>query len=712
MTQITQELTQNAMRQGIVLQSGKTKKPADTNVVYAAVIEMANLGYCVAPEQLQSFNTTMLKDMINNARIIVGADRNMVPVYPGFPKQVQELSTMTLLVEQILHYWSAGTLIPDYPNIVRDAISIEDIANITPKTLEVKSVSEASTFFVKELTQRKIALSDSEQEILRGAVKAVHMTLDEAVDLAKNSSQGENIQTFVKAFADRYAKTYSVNQLVQAFAPVAHTSDELLRIVLSLATTKKESVFDTSYDNAVIFLMDKYANTVNMVNVNRASRRAVMARLGELSRGYYADRVVGHRNLWRRVMRMIHPYSIKMTDDTKRVADIIHENVEYKTFNSSVEEALAKKDAYTAATLLAENQVGNFLRRLVSLMRLATSKGDQNRIVELLGEYAHKVRLSTLISSYNAVLSTNNERSRVIKVAGLNNAVVEKKDYDKVDDVFVAAVADALRDALRKKLANAPAPVGAVGAGSDMAMPLMKRDASSADKSMDRGEKIAVAGKGTTVRMFNHWRNNQHSAGYIDTGAVVLDNDFNKLDVITWNTWAGGRDWATYSGDKLVGPGDEAVEYIDVNIPALRKTYVNAQWIVMTLISYSNFPLDEVDVIAGAMLRNKPNSGEVFDARTLASAYKPSTSSLNSVPLAVNILTGEMVWLDSSDGAVRAGASASDMSSVGDVLYDEIVRPRLSMGELAILWAEAHGVADKIDIDQDVDKKALMNLLD
>src|SRR5699024_4878631 len=115
------------------------------------------------------------------------------------------------------------------------------------------------------------------------------------------------------------------------------------------------------------------------------------------------------------------------------------------------------------------------------------------------------------------------------------------------------------------------------------------------------------------------------------------------------------------------------------------------------------------DMIAGTMLRSKPDSGEPFDARTVTTAFTPTTSALQSVPLAVDLKTGKMLWLDSSSGSTDECVSAADDTSVGSVVYDEVARPRLKMGELATLWAQAHNVDTSDDV---VDRDAVLALLD
>src|SRR5690625_5762994 len=109
---------------------------------------------------------------------------------------------------------------------------------------------------------------------------------------------------------------------------------------------------------------------------------------------------------------------------------------------------------------------------------------------------------------------------------------------------------------------------------------------------------------------------------------------------------------------------------------ALKENYPKARWVAMTLQSWSGISFTDVDMIAGTMLRSKPDSGEPFDARTVTTAFRPTTSALQAVPLAVNLKTGEMLWLDSSSGSTERGVSAADRKST-----------RLNSSHVAISYA-------------------------
>lgn len=721
MSKITAEFRLAALRRGMLVTS--TRGASTDAVAFAGAIELANLGFVVDPSALRTVSTEAITDTIKQARKIMGADRDMTPIYPGFPKQVQELSTMTLLVEQILHYWSGGALLPDYPAIVRDGLAIEDMLR-NARTLRVVGAAAAARELITDLVSNPVAISVDDKALLLSALTLQKPSLVLVAETVKNSRNGENVQSFIAAV--NKVGGFSRDELALAVIPVVSNSDVLLRVMLALFTScapiTKGGVLDVekdmpstserkrieNYTLAVNNLADRHARAVYMLNVPRPVRRAVVEKLGKVSSDYKADSLVGRQMLWRKVMTAVHAYDFALSDAQKRAADIIHSNVDYKTLNSLIEDAMARRDVATAVELLAENQPGNLLRRLVSLLRLVKSTKDAKSLAKAVRKVGSQSNVTTLISAYNGVLGANDNSARVTRVAGLNNTMVNRADVVKVEEEHLDLVRKSLKKALRDCLAKKAAPVGPVPVKSTMAVPLVRRDAATTDREMERGADFAVAGEGDTLRIFSHWNNNQNSSGYMDIGLVILDSNFENLAVLTWNSWSAHRDLGTYSGDKLVYPGNSAAEYFDLQLAKVRAKYPNAIYAAMTIQSYTGWPTSRVDIIAGAMLRSKPDSGEVFDARSVATAFKPTTDSTQSVPFAVDLRSGKMVWIDSSNGSTASGTSSTSDNSIGSIVYDELERPRLTLGELATLWAKAHGAET---VDEPVNQKELAKLL-
>lgn len=754
-TKITDEFRLAALRRGMIVTS--TRSATSAEAAFAAAIEFANLGFIVSPEHLRGrMSDDEISRVLKQARSIVGADRDMTPIYPGFPAQVQELSTTTLLMEQILHYWTAGALLPDYPATVRDGLPIKDMLR-NARELKVINAWAAASEITKTLTSSPVALSQDDKNLLLYAVKLSDPNLEEIAEPIWDARNGENIQSYVSAV--RQASIGTPEDIAKTLIPLVSNTDALLRVVLTLFTVpapvNKAKVLDavspsvndrirleyvqddvdsairsvrrvdadgyaqavlsakekTRLDNytlAVNTLADRHARAVRMSKVPREVRRYIIERLGKLSDGYKADSVVGRQTLWRKVMTAVHPYDFNLSVEQKRIVDIIHSNVPYQTLNSLIEETLNDKDAIKAVALLAVHQPGNLLRRLVSILRLIKTEKDAKILAKTVKAVCAKSPLTTLISAYNGVIAANDDSARVTRVAGINNTMVARADVVKVDEAYVTLLCKALKKAIKTNLAGKTAPVGPVGVKSAMAVPLVRRDAATTDRQMERGADFAVAGKGDTLRIFSHWNNNQSRDGYMDIGLVILDDKFDNLAVLTWNSWAQHRDLGTYSGDKLVYPGDSAAEYFDLELKKVRKKFPTAIYAAMTIQSYTGWPTSKVDIIAGAMLRSAPDAGEVFDARSVATAFKPTTDSTQSVPFAVDLRSGKMIWIDSSNGSTAANVSSTNDNTIGSIVYDELERPRLTLGELAKLWAKAHGVET---VNEPVDQKELLKLL-
>jgi hypothetical protein len=703
MGDITKDYRQAALRHGVVIRS-RAKDTSD-ELVYAAVLEMANYGYRVSPDDLRGMSTSALTNMLSDARAIKGADRDMTPVYPGFPKQVQELDTLTLLIEQIMHYWTAGAFLPDHPTVVREGLPLEDIlANV--QEVAVMEAGPAACHFITTLTSRGVALSEAERALLHGSVAVAHPDIEMVKSAIREARNGENIQVLINALLSE--GVLGENDVVTNFSADMRNVDQLLRLLLSamgtpLAAYESEAV--RARDN----LSDKDAFSLQMASLSRPARRAVMHALGELTDGFYADRLVLRNRLWRRVMRSVHPYSqIALTDKARRAADVIHGNIEYRTLDSLVESALNDGDVSTVIALLSENRPGELLSRCTELLRASGTRSAAKELATAVESAATGTPVSTMIRAFNGIIAANFDGVRVVREAGRNNHLLNVKRAE-VKQSHIDLVSGAVLSALRVALAKSAVPNGTVGVLSDMAVPLVRRDLSNTDRVVDRGSRWTPSGSGRTLRVFSHWTNTHTIPGYLDVGVALLDEDFTHLATTTWNSWSNCRDWSTYSGDKFVYPGKSAVEFFDINLDAVCKQFPSAKLAVMTVQSYSGIPLSKVDMVAGTMLRSNANKGGSFDARTVTSAFAPTTDALQALPLAFDLDTNEMVWLDASSGSVQTGVSAAQDYAIGPVVRDELSRPRLTMGELAALWADAHGVKT---VDSAVDRDAVLALLD
>lgn len=724
MAQPTASFRQAALRRGALIRYD-SESPASEQIALAALVEFANLGFIAELDGLKELSTEALSESLSEARKVIGADRAMDPIYPGFPEQVEALPTLTLLVEQILHYWSGGTLLPDYPQIARAGLPIEDMLR-NPRLLKVHPAMDYARLLIDSLVGNPVAISPDDRVLLREligfyytrrAVLSTTDTLSAMRALINRSSNGENVQLYVKGLLEVFSKPRKNPRSgmfldADTIAGIAISSvrnlDQLLRIVLVGYSEPSAPKWVENYERAVGSLSNNNARAVRYRNIPRRHRRTIADKLGALSAGFKADSLVSRRDLWRGVIRTAHVFELKLSPESKRAADIIADNTEHRTMNSIVEDALENRDVATAAALLADHRPGDLLRRIVAMLRLTDSQEAADALAEAVLKSGSRASLTTLISAYNGVLGANDEHARVTRVAGLNNKLQDRSEIVKVNSKFQASLLGAIDGAIIAALAKKAAPSGPVAISSDVPVPLVVRDGSSADRTLDRGTEVTPVGDGDILRIFSHWRNNQRDSGYMDIGAVVLDGDFKRIAVSTWDSYSEHRSWSTYSGDKHVSPGDEAAEFFDLKLDILAEEFPTAAWVAMTVQSWSGWPIESVDFVAGAMLRSEAQAGEVFDARAVATTFKPTVKSTQAVPFAVNLEKRQILWLDSSNGSTDATQSASADDTVGSVVYDELARPRLTLGQLAALWAQAHGVQT---VNEPADRDLVIGLL-
>lgn len=90
-------------------------------MVGAILKNVQSLGFTFARDVLEilfHYNRAELesfyRDLIPELKKLVGADVQYNPMYPNFPQQVMEASDVELFINAIVHYWSFGTLLPQY----------------------------------------------------------------------------------------------------------------------------------------------------------------------------------------------------------------------------------------------------------------------------------------------------------------------------------------------------------------------------------------------------------------------------------------------------------------------------------------------------------------------------------------------------------------------------------------------------------------------
>ena len=732
------------MRRGLFVARPTAASPSNRIVATTAAIELLNLGFIANPEQLQQLPVEELKQLIATAAQLIGADRTWVPMYPGFPEQVMNISDGAVFFNAITHYLTLRQWRPDEHSKLKTA-SPRVLALVTPDTL----------MLVNEWEKAR-ALSEADREFVHDLAEYLD-TDTAALFQAATFRNGEN---FATALWDVwYATDGNQDATLSAGLDSARNVDDVLRTVLTVFVDDSERARD---------LLCSAEHPVNITPIPRRHRVAIITALARFSNDFNLDLLAHRRHLWRRLMRRIHPFDVTGHQAAQHQLDVIHGNSNYRTLNSRIETALETSDVVEAVRLL-EHTPGNFVRRLDHLMRLATSSRtkDWEKKAHAIENTARKVlsnvSLTTLISAYNG-LQNRDSRVVVTRVGGRSNKLRERV-ITKVDAKLLGNVTAALLDGMVARLATAPPPIAPVPVVGDAPVELVRRDASSGLRHASCGQHLPAQDRDITdvIRMFVPWFGNDiypklrhisrgerlplpdkdttdiirmfvHGFGHdICLGVVFTDTHFQhiigSLDYtnIIRNPMHG---FVTHSGDITnASTQDGMCEFIDITLrhkhnhmlswigkkPDFIQKFPSARYAIMSIVSsnkgYNGELFADIDTVAGVMTRTHSMTGQVFEPRTVETAAHVTVRSISAIPLIVDLEQWELIWLDTSIGDQFGGCSSMGQQDVLKVAQAEMeaTKNRLSVGELMRLWARAHNAKT---IDKAADQAQERILLD
>jgi hypothetical protein len=201
-----------------------------------------------------------------------------------------------------------------------------------------------------------------------------------------------------------------------------------------------------------------------------------------------------------------------------------------------------------------------------------------------------------------------------------------------------------IKDTLTKRFAKLP-KLGKVyidPALRDCLVPFSQRSASKSMRTLVRGSKLSFGNDKNTLRFFIWWKEPKDERTDIDLSAVLLNEDFNTVMYLAYYELRG--DFGCHSGDITSAPNG-ASEFIDINIPkALER---GGRYIVMDVRSFTQNPFCNLpECCAGWMLRQKPQSGEVYDPRTVNDKVDLAMDATSGIPLIIDLKERKIIWCD------------------------------------------------------------------
>lgn len=593
------------------------------------------------------------------------------PFYRSFPRGVRELSSTQLLYDQLINYFITYDL---------GDMSVARRSVMEPE-LEREAFRETGSIREFEIVVPKEALriiGDIASDLISGTRPL-------------NDKQIEFIVKYIKTNGWKPANIASKNTALRIlletrwmyFVKFIELSD-VIKLV--------EEINFRLYDSTDI-------KKLNLKNTDRRFIAQVIDKIVDESRANVEDCYEKQKN-WTGLLHHIH-YK-PSSDAGKEFASLMRSGVN-KSAYSLFEKEMGAGDIRKAVTVLKEKKgAGAVLRELD---RIVSRCSDEDEIRFVLDNIETDNTLLLLQLYLHYLRSTDGKRPRSFSFAkfGLLKQHYETAEemerrksflsYDRLE-LLKSSIYEMIKTKLNGKL-------GKVYIDPDMAryaLPLQESTAQSGFGVLAKGSRLPI-GDMHKIRGFTYWE----KVDDIDLSVIGLD-DAGRQYEFSWRTMAGKQSPAiTYSGDMTSGY-DGGSEYFDIDIEKFRKEYPDVRYIVFCDNVFSRLTFDKCICRAGYMVRDKEDSGEIFEAKTVQSSFSVDCKSTFCYLFAVDLERSEFVWLNCARGSMTPVAGTESLWFLTDVIrVTDLINVKWFFELLAAEVCDDISSADVVVSDKNMD---------
>jgi len=634
-------------------------QPAATEMVTAFVAEMARFGYVPNKKLMEALSSTtaeQLSVLFNNVipvlKEAVGAHRVHKPFYPNFPDQVMEMEESELYLNALMHYWTFGQWQPNFTVNDRPV----DFESTKFKTLGAVTETDVNGVYTQILSSAD-SISESDKVVVEWFVDS-----GRDVDPPESIPFKENLCLLAGIYFARGPEYFD-------FDIVKDTTD-ILRIATYL------SGGDISL-----------AEPTKFKNLPRPTRRVLVHALENVAR---EEDFLRHKEKWIRLLHNLHvgDYSRNLYAMAKKLRE--HEKIE--TFRGKVEAAIESKNWDRAVSLLS-SRPGEYARMLGRL--LTSNKAPARRkVINGFARVVDQVPTRNLLQLWGSMKTrTEKVEKRVVFPKGsVAKAYVLRNELAKIPKTNVTNIIEMITDALNVRFGVLP-DLGKVYIDPALygcPLPTGMRSASEGLRQCARGTRMPIGDK-DTLRFFIYWKGQD-----IDLSASLHGEDFQLESEIAYYNLKGS--FGCHSGDITYAP-DGASEFIDVNIEQARK---KGRYLAMNVIVYSGPTFAEhEECFAGWMTRDKVNSNEIYEPKTVEQKIDLRSESKNAIPVMFDLETREAIWVDVNTNSRRFdtsqyGVSGNNVENNKATISDMMeaftsLENKITLGELFMLHAMTRG---------------------
>ena len=551
------------------------------------------------------------------------------PFYKGFPDSVRNLSENELLFDQMYNYFRTYGC-GDFEE-TRHSIFEDD--------------KERSVF------NENVKLKEYSIVDIKEAEKLVREMVDNLLSSSRplSVSQIQLIQDYVKDFDYKPLHCESKNTAVKLlyrtqnlwFASFLNMSD-VIKLV--------EEINISEYNNG----------NIKKLNLKNKDRKFIIKVMNQIFKNGKCDIINCYEKkaIWNGLLYHIH---YKPVDSKAEKFVLAMQNKGNESIYSKFEKAIAENNVTLAADILLEGKgQGTLLRNLNYLLSRCQKNEDIDYIIskittkniilliQLLIKYASDNCDKTprdFIFTKNNMISVHRESEDELNK---RKSFITKEISDKVSARINNNIKEILKGRINKIYINPDM--------KRIALPIQETASQGGARILSKGSRIPIE-KGKKIRAFTYWE----KVNDIDLSIIALTDTGEQIE-FSWRTMYDKQSEAiVYSGDETSGYNGGS-EYFDIDVEEVKKLYPEIEYLILCDNVFSKINFNECICNAGYMLRDKTDSGEIYEPKTVESSYTINCSSTFAYLFAIDLKSNEFVWLNiAREGeTIVAGTSSLD----------------------------------------------------
>jgi hypothetical protein len=633
-------------------------------------------GYTLAPDVIDIVRTLSCdsatkfhSEVIGIVRKLKGADKKMKPMYPNFPKQVMEASDAELYLNAVMHYLGrvfGMRILPEYEEEPR-----EPLFEAT-KAVVLRLGSEDDIHrMCSNLMASRTSISETDKADLTWYVEEYRGNLVLPAEMPN-----KEVLAFMAGLLP-----------LEHLAPYFKTATDLLRVAVAM------SGGDVSL-----------AKKTKFRSFKQKERRFFLGRLNDLKQPI--SDMARHRAMWIRLGERLHPGDQKKRypsawDAFQRMRD----GKTIETPRSLVERAMLDLDVPAALDVLRKSP-GELARRLDHLLR---STDDPEPVIQVFGEGIDKVATPVVLQVMAHF--SNRPGAEDIRAVFPKGRVAKMKVLPANKLPLASGVEPMMANMCRQELVRRFGelePMGKVYMDPSLVhytVPFSQRSASKALRTLSRGSRLLLDPEKGTVRFFTWWRDVQGETSSwtrtvdVDLSVVFYDQSWGYRGHVSWTAL---RDMGCYHSGDITSAPNGACEFIDLDLDHLAKN--GTRYALPALLSYSGQKFSEFECFCGWMTRGQPQSGEIFEPKTVEQRIDLSAETKLIVPAIIDVVERQVTWADislrnKSSLHNTVEANGNSLALMGQAMMS-LRKPNL--GELLMCHVEGRG-GELVDSSEEAD---------